>query len=58
MARSPVRPIDRTTENLGEQGIEYGLVEHAQAFSAASEAVASGLRPENAAKSVLLHNEE
>ena len=51
-------PIERTTRHLDEQGIEYELVEHAQAFSAASEAVASGMRPENAAKSVLLHDEE
>jgi prolyl-tRNA editing enzyme YbaK/EbsC (Cys-tRNA(Pro) deacylase) len=51
-------PIDRTTRHLDEQGISYEVLEHEQAFSAASEAVASGVRPDNAAKSVLLHDEE
>lgn len=50
------RAIDRTTRHLDEAGIEYEVVEHEQAFSAASEAVASGVRPDNAAKSVLLHD--
>jgi prolyl-tRNA editing enzyme YbaK/EbsC (Cys-tRNA(Pro) deacylase) len=50
------RPIDWTTRHLEEVGIEYEVVEHEQAFSAASEAVASGVRPDNAAKSVLLHD--
>jgi Ala-tRNA(Pro) deacylase len=52
------QPIDRTTRHLDEVGIAYEVVEHAQAFSAASEAVASGVRPDNAAKSVLLHCED
>jgi prolyl-tRNA editing enzyme YbaK/EbsC (Cys-tRNA(Pro) deacylase) len=49
------RPVDRTTRHLDEVGIEYEVVEHEQAFGAASEATASGVRPDNAAKSVLLH---
>jgi prolyl-tRNA editing enzyme YbaK/EbsC (Cys-tRNA(Pro) deacylase) len=53
---TPERPIDHTTRHLDELGIEYEVVEHEQAFSAASEAVASGVRPDNAAKSVLLHD--
>lgn len=52
------RPIDRTTRHLDEAGIEYEVVEHEQAFSAASEAAASGVPPDNAAKSVLLHDGE
>jgi Ala-tRNA(Pro) deacylase len=55
---SPARPIDRTTQHLKEQGIAHDVVEHAQAFSAASEAAASGVAPDNAAKSVLLHDGE
>jgi len=50
------RPIDHTTRHLDEAGIAYEVVEHEQAFSAASEAVASGVRPDNAAKSILLHD--
>lgn len=50
------RAIDRTTRHLDDLGIEYEVVEHERAFSAASEAVASGVRPDNAAKSVLLHD--
>jgi prolyl-tRNA editing enzyme YbaK/EbsC (Cys-tRNA(Pro) deacylase) len=50
------RPIDRTTRHLDEAGIAYEVVEHEQAFTAASEAVASGVRPGNAVKSVLLHD--
>ena len=50
------RPIDRTTRHLDGLGVEYEVVEHEQAFSAASEAAASGVRPDNAAKSILLHD--
>jgi Ala-tRNA(Pro) deacylase len=49
-------PIDRTTQHLDEQGVAFEVVEHEQAFTAASEAQASGVRPDNAAKSVLLHD--
>jgi Ala-tRNA(Pro) deacylase len=49
--------IDRTTQHLDEQGIEHEVVEHEQAFTASGEALASGVRPDNAAKSVLLHDE-
>ncbi|HSJ16833.1 MAG TPA: YbaK/EbsC family protein [Solirubrobacterales bacterium] len=52
----PQQPIERTTRHLEKAGIAYEVVEHEQAFSAASEAVASGVRPDNAAKSVLLHD--
>jgi Ala-tRNA(Pro) deacylase len=55
---TPAQPIDRTTQHLDEQGIAYEVVEHEQAFGAASEAAASGVPPDNAAKSVLLHDEE
>lgn len=50
------RSIDRTTRHLDEIGIAYEVVEHEQAFSAATKAAAAGVRPENAAKSVLLHD--
>jgi len=51
-------PIDRVTQHLDAEGIAYEVVEHERALSAASEAVASGVRPDNAAKSVLLRGEE
>jgi prolyl-tRNA editing enzyme YbaK/EbsC (Cys-tRNA(Pro) deacylase) len=55
---TPERAIDRTARHLDDAGIAYEIVEHEQAFSAASEAVASGVRPENAAKSILLRDGE
>ena len=51
---TPERAIDRTTRHLDEVGIAHEVVEHEQVFSAASEAAAAGMRPDNAAKSVLL----
>lgn len=51
---NPERAIDRTTRHLDDLGISYEVVEHERAFGAASEAGAAGVRPENAAKSVLL----
>jgi len=55
---TPAQPIERTTRHLDDQAIAYEVVEHEQAFGAASEATASGVPPDNAAKSVLLHDEE
>ncbi len=55
---SPERIIDRTTRHLIRLGIPFKVVEHEQAFTAASEADAAGTRPENAAKSVMLHDGE
>lgn len=51
-------PIDRVTQHLDAEGIAYEVVEHERALSAASEAVAAGVRPGNAAKSVLLHDQD
>jgi prolyl-tRNA editing enzyme YbaK/EbsC (Cys-tRNA(Pro) deacylase) len=53
---NPERAIERTTRHLDGLGIDYEVVEHPQAYSAASEATAAGVQPENAAKSVLLHD--
>jgi prolyl-tRNA editing enzyme YbaK/EbsC (Cys-tRNA(Pro) deacylase) len=53
---SSERAIDRTTRHLDAIGVSYEVVEHERAFGAASEADAAGVRPENAAKSVLLHD--
>jgi Ala-tRNA(Pro) deacylase len=50
------RPIDRTTRHLDGLGIGYEVVEHEKVFGAAAEAAASGVRPDNAAKSILLHD--
>ena len=55
---SSERAIDRTTRHLDAIGIPYEVVEHDQAFGAASEADAAGVRPENAAKSILLNDGE
>jgi Ala-tRNA(Pro) deacylase len=55
---SPEGAINRTTRHLEGLEIPYEVVEHEQAFSAASEADAAGVRPENAAKSVLLRDGE
>lgn len=54
---TPERAIDRTTRHLDEVGIAYDVVEHERAFGAASEAIAAGMRPDNAVKSVLLRDE-
>jgi prolyl-tRNA editing enzyme YbaK/EbsC (Cys-tRNA(Pro) deacylase) len=55
---NPEQAIDRATRHLDALGIPHEVVVHEQAFSAASEADAAGVRPENAAKSVLLHDGE
>jgi Cys-tRNA(Pro)/Cys-tRNA(Cys) deacylase len=50
------RPIDRTTRHLDELGIAHEVIEHERAYTAAAEAGAAGVSPENAVKSVLLHD--
>jgi Ala-tRNA(Pro) deacylase len=47
-------PVEKTTSHLEEQGIDYELVEHDRALTAAAEARAAGQEPANAVKSVLL----
>lgn len=49
--------VDQVTKHLEAEGVEHEVVEHERAVSAASEAVASGVSPDNAAKSVLLRDE-
>jgi Ala-tRNA(Pro) deacylase len=49
-------PVGLVTDFLSERGIDYELVEHGESFSAAGEARAAGIEPENAAKSVLLRD--
>ncbi|MGE5746278.1 MAG: aminoacyl-tRNA deacylase [Solirubrobacterales bacterium] len=51
-------PTETTTKHLEEQGIEYELVEHDRALTAAGEARAAGQEPANALKSVLLRDLE
>jgi Ala-tRNA(Pro) deacylase len=48
------RPVETTTKHLEEQGIQYELVEHDRALTAAAEARAAGEEPANAVKCVLL----
>jgi Ala-tRNA(Pro) deacylase len=52
-AASPT-PVETTKSHLEEQGIDYELVEHERAETAAAEARAAGQEPANAVKSVLL----
>ncbi len=47
-------PIDMLCGYLDENGVEYEVVEHPERFTAASEARASGVSPENAVKDVVL----
>jgi len=50
-------PFRRVTEHLEQEGIQVELVEHERRYSAATEAQAAGVEPENAAKSVLLRDD-
>ena len=49
-------PFENTTKHLDEQGIDYELVEHDRALTAAAEARAAGQQPANAVKCVLLRD--
>jgi Ala-tRNA(Pro) deacylase len=51
-------PVESVAAFLEQRGIGYEVVEHRQSFSAAGEALASGVQPQNAAKSVLLHDDD
>jgi Ala-tRNA(Pro) deacylase len=51
-------PVETTKSHLEHQGIEYELVEHDRALTAAAEARAAGQEPANAVKSVLLRSIE
>lgn len=51
-------PIETTTKHLDELGIDYEVIEHERAFTAAAEARAAGQEPANAVKSVLLRDLE
>jgi Ala-tRNA(Pro) deacylase len=49
-------PLKTTTGHLEERGIDFEVVEHDRAFTAAAEARAAGQEPANAVKSVLLRD--
>lgn len=49
--------IETLTRYLDEQGVGYEVVEHEERFTAAAEARASGIGPEDAAKDVLLRRD-
>lgn len=49
-------PIEETVSYLEKNGIEHEVVEHGEQYSAAAEARAAGVAPENAAKSLLLRD--
>jgi Ala-tRNA(Pro) deacylase len=50
--------IDTLTRFLDEHGVTYEVVEHGEQFTAAAEARASGVGPEDAAKDVILRRGE
>lgn len=50
--------IDTLTRFLDERGVAYEVVEHGEEFTAAAEAQASGVGPEDAAKEVILRRGE
>jgi Ala-tRNA(Pro) deacylase len=50
------RPIDRVRGYLDEREVDYDVVEHAQRFTAAAEARAAGVGPEDAAKDVVVRD--
>jgi len=52
----PETPIGRVTAHLDQLGIAYEVVEHPRGMTAAAEARAAGVTPENAAKAVLLRD--
>jgi Ala-tRNA(Pro) deacylase len=51
-------PLDTTTSYLDEHGVAYEVVEHGERFTAAAEARAAGMEPHNAAKSLLLRDDD
>jgi Ala-tRNA(Pro) deacylase len=48
--------IETVHAYLDEQGVEYEAVEHEERFTAASEAQAAGIKPEDAAKDLILRD--
>jgi Ala-tRNA(Pro) deacylase len=54
----PEAGIGLVTAHLDQLGIAYEVVEHARGESAAAEARAAGVTPANAAKSVLLRDQD
>lgn len=48
--------VEEVTKYLDEQGVDHELVEHEERFTAASEAQASGVAPDNAAKDLILRD--
>jgi prolyl-tRNA editing enzyme YbaK/EbsC (Cys-tRNA(Pro) deacylase) len=51
-------PLETTTAYLDQNGVAYEVIEHDERFTAAGEARAAGVEPENAAKTLLLRDAE
>lgn len=49
-------PIDMVTGYLDENGVDHEVIEHPERFTAAAEARAAGVGPDDAAKDVVLRN--
>lgn len=56
METAEQRGIDAVTSYLDERGIAHEVVEHDETFTAAAEARASGMKPHDAAKTMLLRD--
>jgi Ala-tRNA(Pro) deacylase len=50
--------LDAVTHYLDEQSVQYEVVEHEATYSAADEARAAGVPPDDAAKTIALRDEE
>jgi Ala-tRNA(Pro) deacylase len=50
------RGVELVTRYLEERGVEHEVVEHEQTFTATEEAEASGVKPDHAAKTVVLRD--
>ena len=55
-AAAELHGIDAVTAFLEEHGVRYEVVEHRPTFSAAAEARAAGAEPQEAAKTLALHD--
>jgi Ala-tRNA(Pro) deacylase len=51
-------PAELTVQYLEHHGVAYKLFEHEERFSAAGEALATGIKPQNAAKGILLRDHD
>jgi Ala-tRNA(Pro) deacylase len=56
-ADAPASGVEAVSGYLDEQGLEYEVVEHEATYSAAAEAQATGVPPDDVAKTIVLRDE-